>query len=350
MSVDFKARQIRVNQIINSGSTSTSPLLLYGMNSVTDEVGGYVASHFAATGSDTWLFVSGTIGSKNSSSRGVATFGGDVVISGTIYNSAGASYSVGGGSGVSYFDSTTNGSIFTTGSAAFRGADSIDSPSDKGTDVFFYVSGTSSKVSLFGGSLVSSGSIILKNASDNTSILLNSLAGDLSGSRNLAVGGAISGSSARIYTPDEGSIVLSSSLSFSSISHVSDGNFYLTNNTNSGLMILGATNASSVGKQILKIEASSSRGNIYLSGSTYAGVDSSDKIFVNARLASDIIPDGNRTRNLGSESARFANIYTGDLHLRNERGDWTIVEEPDYLCVVNNKTGKRHKMVLQAID
>jgi hypothetical protein len=65
-----------------------------------------------------------------------------------------------------YWDSTTNGSIFTTGSVAIPGSESVDSPDDKGTDVFFYVSGAIGSangafpgVSLFGGDVVISGSI-----------------------------------------------------------------------------------------------------------------------------------------------------------------------------------------------
>jgi hypothetical protein len=67
----------------------------------------------------------------------------------------------GGNAADDFFDSTTSGSIFTTGSVAFRGDESIDSPADKGTDVFFYVSGSSngSNKSLFGGDVVVSGSI-----------------------------------------------------------------------------------------------------------------------------------------------------------------------------------------------
>jgi hypothetical protein len=67
-------------------------------------------------------------------------------------------------------------------------------------------------------------------------------------------------------------------------------------------------------------------------------------------MKGDIIPDANTTYNLGTSDKRWANVYTGDLHLRNDRGDWTIVEEEDYLCVVNNKSGKRYKMMLQPID
>jgi len=67
-------------------------------------------------------------------------------------------------------------------------------------------------------------------------------------------------------------------------------------------------------------------------------------------MKGSVIPDQDSTYTLGTSSNRWAHVYTGDLHLRNERGDWTIVEEKDYLCVVNNITGKKYKMMLQPID
>jgi len=63
----------------------------------------------------------------------------------------------------------------------------------------------------------------------------------------------------------------------------------------------------------------------------------------------DILPNADGTTNLGSSSKRWANVYTGDLHLKNNKGDWTILEEENYLCVVNNKTQKRYKMMLEEI-
>lgn len=58
----------------------------------------------------------------------------------------------------------------------------------------------------------------------------------------------------------------------------------------------------------------------------------------------DIIPNG--LTNLGNNAQRFPegffnNIYTNDLHLKNDRGDWTMIEEEDCLTLRNNKTGKR---------
>ena len=63
-----------------------------------------------------------------------------------------------------------------------------------------------------------------------------------------------------------------------------------------------------------------------------------------------IVPNGNNTYDLGSETNRFRNIYTGDLNLKNERGDWTILEEADFLCVINNTTGKKYKMMLEPLE
>ena len=94
--------------------------------------------------------------------------GTNVTITSASNGSITISSAGGGGTAADdFFDSTTAGSIFTTGSAAFRGAESIDSPSDKGTDVFFYVSGstsaTRSSTSLFGGYVWISGSLVQGN-------------------------------------------------------------------------------------------------------------------------------------------------------------------------------------------
>ena len=87
------------------------------------------------------------------------------------------SSSGGGGSGISFFESSTAGSIFTTGSAAFVGAQSSpsapDAPSDIGTDVFFFVSGSVDSrgtavtgTAVFGGDMAISGTLAV-NLSDS---------------------------------------------------------------------------------------------------------------------------------------------------------------------------------------
>ena len=64
----------------------------------------------------------------------------------------------------------------------------------------------------------------------------------------------------------------------------------------------------------------------------------------------NLVPNADVVSNLGSATKRCANIYTGDLHLKNERGDWTIVEEEDYLTITNNKKGKKYKFVMEEIE
>ena len=63
-----------------------------------------------------------------------------------------------------------------------------------------------------------------------------------------------------------------------------------------------------------------------------------------------LYPSADNTSNLGSDSKRWANIYTTDLHLNNDRGDWTIIEEEKYLSIKNNKNGKMYKFVLEEIE
>lgn len=62
-----------------------------------------------------------------------------------------------------------------------------------------------------------------------------------------------------------------------------------------------------------------------------------------------IVPETDNTYDLGSSSLRWANVYTGDLHLANDRGDWTVIEEEEYLSLRNNKTGKVFKLVMEEV-
>ena len=72
-----------------------------------------------------------------------------------------------------------------------------------------------------------------------------------------------------------------------------------------------------------------------------------------------ILPQADNSFNLGTADRRFANLYTGDLHLCNEgggndidgtSGNWTVQEGEDSLFVINNKTGKKFKMMLQPVE
>jgi len=88
MASDFRAERTRTNSIISSGSSpATKPLFsLYHSTSATNFTGGTVSGLFNGVGTDVYSFFSGSKNHKNIlSSRGVTLFGGDVVVSGTLY-------------------------------------------------------------------------------------------------------------------------------------------------------------------------------------------------------------------------------------------------------------------------
>ena len=88
------------------------------------------------------------------------------------------------------------------------------------------------------------------------------------------------------------------------------------------------------------IKLSSDDGGITLE------TNSSKNITVNTAA---ILPDSDDSTALGSASKRFSDIFTGDLHLRNDRGNWTLIEEPGFISFRDNTTGKRYKMLMQEI-
>jgi hypothetical protein len=367
----------------------------------------------------------------------------------------------GGGSGDSYFISTTANSIYTTGSTAFVGNESIDSPFDKGDDVFFYVSGANDDTasSLFGGKLVVSGVtqhhdnvqitgslssvgtlVDLQNSTINIATSVSTSSINIGATGNLAdiiaagdgkiqflanIGG-IPGNNPPAgsiqllakslggvgFNPLGGEIVaeaangivfntnghmtfqmnsfsnetlqIFSSNAFSSTPNIqirSDGNSATDSiditSDNAGGISLGSNssydtgdiligqqeyqrtiklgNVSSVNQYVI---IGSEFGNSYtiisgsaiVTGNTTLGNSSTDTLIVSASLDSNIIPSLDSTYTLGTPDYRFAHVYTGDLHLRNERGDWTVIEEEEYLTLRNNKTGKRYKISMSPLD
>jgi hypothetical protein len=82
-------------------------------------------------------------------------------------------------------------------------------------------------------------------------------------------------------------------------------------------------------------------GSLWISGTL--GVSGSTTFGATA------VPSADMVYNLGSPSLRWANVYTGDLHLRNDRGDYTLIEEEDFLTIRFNKSGKRYKFLLERV-
>ena len=303
---DFKARQIRTNQVINSGSSLTSPLLIYGLGSATNDSGGFTAANFV-TGSNTGFYISGAIGSAlpGGTSYGTVTFGGDVQISGTLY---GGNISGSGSPGGS------NTQIQFNDAGSFGGESALTWQKAPNTLTLT-------------GSLLTTGIAEFAGGYGNSGVTITA-AGNISTDGSLTVDGV---------TVLNNTTTITGSLLTTGIAQFAGGY------GNLGVTITAAGDISTDGE--LRVEGITMLNNDVILGNSFT-----DTIAFNGYVTSSIIPTHNVTWNLGSPILRWANIYTGDLHLQNDRGDWTIVEEEDFLCVVNNKSGKKFKMMLEPID
>ena len=74
-----------------------------------------------------------------------------------------------------------------------------------------------------------------------------------------------------------------------------------------------------------------------------------EKITVETLIKYDLLPASNGETSLGSDTKRYANIYCQDLNLANDRGDFTLIEEEEYLSIRNNKTGKVYRIVMEEV-
>lgn len=290
---------------------------------------------------------------KLTDGRSYLVAGSNVTITSASNGQVTISSTGGGGSSSAYFTDPSAGFLNTTGSLALAGSqgDSYVS-SNAGTDVFFFVSGSAGSkgtavrgTTLFGGDVLASGSVyITGSASSLLSVANTQLSVDSSNDfyLNNTAAGRLSyfgvktteGVSTNFLRVRPNSVPENTLVSFlqglgghNTVTPLgqTDTNFFVGGKVGA---IGGATRGTAV-----------FAGDLVVSGST--------QLLSNSVLKADLLPDSNRTRNLGSDSLRFANVYTGDLHLKNERGDYTLIEEEDCLTIRFNKTGKRYRFMLE---
>lgn len=142
-------------------------------------------------------------------------------------------------------------------------------------------------------------------------------------------------------TTFQGNLTGSNVLVNGTLNVVQDANFGGGFN-DTGLTINSAGNLATNGTLLVQ-------GTTTLSGSVFLGDASGDNLTFNGYAASSLIPNANNQFDLGTPDLRWRNMFTGDLHLKNERGDWTVIEEEEFLTLTNNKSGKRYKFVLEEI-
>jgi len=132
MPQDFRGNQVRVHQIIASGSAVGSGssghrivIYGYGADGVPANQGNINSSLFSTNGigTDVFLFVSGAIGSLNGPTKGVSCFGGDVYVSGNLQLAGGLTFASGSAVefGITDYAATTNTTPTVVGQHALNG-------------------------------------------------------------------------------------------------------------------------------------------------------------------------------------------------------------------------------------
>jgi hypothetical protein len=71
-------------------------------------------------------------------------------------------------------------------------------------------------------------------------------------------------------------------------------------------------------------------------------------------LNNSLFPTDSEQFDLGSTTKKFKHIYTenittGDLNLKSLEGDWTIIEQENFIKLRNNKTLQEFRIVMEAI-
>ena len=138
------------------------------------------------------------------------------------------------------------------------------------------------------------------------------------------------------------------------------GTIWFNNNDNSGAGV-GTQMKLSAAMQAKSVTSDSNAGNDAGANLRFytkpEGGNLAERLHITS--AGHILPGADNTQDLGSSSARFANIYTGDLNLSNEGsandvdgtwGQYTIQEGEDDLFLINRRTGKKYKFNLTEVD
>ena len=255
--------------------------------------------------------------------------------------------------------------ILIISSSISDGLGGISGPSlGAGSDVFFFVSGSraNNALTLFGGKVKISGSI----TANDSSLFPGGISGSIQRTTdNLPY--LVAGTDIAISTASNGQITITSNASSAGASQwtgtsaifttssvaVGISSFASTEGSDISFFVSGSTTDGSgqavFGGNVFVSGSTTVKENFNLSGNANLGTTSANTVKFVSYVSSSIIPITDMLYDLGTASLRWRNMYTGDLHLKNDRGDWTIIEEKEFLSITNNLTGKRYKFVMEEI-
>jgi len=276
-------------------------------NKTTDSLTGVTASFYQLAASNAL------------SSAGSLTVAGATVLNGGLSMDSGA-FSVADTSG----NVSTGGTLTVAGATVLNGGLSMDGGVFSVADSSGNVSTQGSLGVLGAASLSSTLSVVGNITGQGTGSQLNALS--VTGSLGVAIAADLA---------VNGGDITSSASSFNFLNTTVESLFIGGAATT---VQIGATSGTTAIKNALTVD-----GNVTL------GNASGDLINFTGRAGSSLLPSADVSYDLGSADRRWANIFTGDLHLRNDRGDYTLIEEPDFLTIRFNKSGKRYKFVLEAV-
>ena len=263
---------------------------------------GSIAGATTYSGSSTITAVGAISGSGALSSEGAITTAGGLVLQGSGITSAGA-----------IAGATTVTATSTVSGAAIQGT-----------------AGTLTSLNLQSGGITNAGTIS-GSVLTTTFITGSHISGALfygDGSNLTGVAGSVAGNNTEVQFNDGGSLGADSGLIFNKTTNLLTAGSLTAGTVTSTGEVSGSGLATFMGGVV-------AGGTLEVSGAT--------------TLGGDMLPKSDVGASIGSPTYRWANVYTGDLHLKNERGDWTIYEEADRLIVMNNLTGIRYKMMLEKI-
>ena len=321
---DFRVEAVGKENAIKVDADTQRVLILSGGASVsTDE----------ASGLDVGFYVSGSVDSRGTSSKGTSVFGGDVAVSGTL------SVNLSDAAVGSQFVVTTDGKVgIGTSTPAYK----LSVGGNMEVGEYIYHKNNAHTFIRFQEDQVQikAGNKTMINMKEDTSDHVLILSGGAKDSPDPAqfkdTNFFVSGSIGSRGTSTAGTSVIGGDLFVSGAIYDSAGN-QITGGGPSGVSFNGGN-----GSDHQMITADGSGNIVAESNITFNGSQ--------LNVSGDILPASDNVHDLGAPNARFANIYTGDLHLQNERGHWQIIEEAEDLTVINRLTNKRFRIVLEPYE
>ena len=315
---------------ISGSSQSNSVIGISGSVIVASRPDG---SFPAFPGVDVTFFVSGSQTEKSS-------FGGALVVSGTLYSKK---------------DLIVDGNATVSGDLNVMGATTtIDTVNLEVRDAVVGLGFSSGTIALTAGDRGWIGGL---DTADNAVFKWDNSATEFAvGRTQLSSTGSLPitlTSYSNLHTAKIQASIVTASLGFSgSLTRLADGTSYLIEA--GGVSITSASNgAVTIFAPVATVVTSPGDNRLLTSTGTSTGINGEANFTFDGSLLAltgSMEPGADITYNLGSADKRWANVYTGDLHLNNDRGNWTVIEEEENLTIRNNKSGKLYRFVLEAID